>query len=84
MPSLLTTYDNPFNPVTNFREWLNYDTVKGYNTCGLIARLAPMTIDSLPVSYTDAMREDAIDRIIKLLPSVYTKVEAPPRTDSEV
>lgn len=34
----LTTIDNPYNPATQFDEWLAYDTQKGYNSCGYLSR----------------------------------------------
>ena len=36
---MLTTVDNPFNPFEEFDKWYNYDISKGYDTCGLVARL---------------------------------------------
>ena len=36
----LTTKDNPFNPFTQFEEWLQYDTTNRYNSSGLLARIA--------------------------------------------
>lgn len=39
--ALLTTVDNPFDPFEEFDEWLVFDMQKGYNTCGLLARLTP-------------------------------------------
>ena len=36
---MVTTVDNPYNPFTEFYEWLSFDIEKGYNTCGLLARL---------------------------------------------
>ncbi len=37
---MLTTEDNPYNPFTNFDEWYAFDTQKGYNTCGYLARVS--------------------------------------------
>lgn len=37
--TLLTTTDNPWNPATEWKEWLAFDTAKGYNTPGLLDRL---------------------------------------------
>ena len=37
---LLTTVDNPYSPFDDFRRWYQRDTALGYNTCGLIDRLA--------------------------------------------
>lgn len=36
---MLSTHDNPYSPHTHFKEWLAFDTRKGYNTLGFLARL---------------------------------------------
>ena len=38
--AMLTTIDNPYDPFTEFDQWLDYDSSKGYNTCGLLSRVA--------------------------------------------
>jgi len=37
---MLTTVDNPFDPFTQFDEWLTYDIQMGYNTTAFLARVA--------------------------------------------
>lgn len=37
---LLTTVDNPYDPVNDFDRWYDYDVRKGHDTCGKIASLA--------------------------------------------
>ncbi len=37
---MLTTIDNPFNPFTEWADWYRFDTDMGYNTCGLLDRVA--------------------------------------------
>lgn len=37
---MLTTIDNPFDPFTEFDEWLSFDESKGYYTCSYLARFA--------------------------------------------
>lgn len=63
--TLLTTKDNPWNPFTNFDEWYNYDMLKGYNTCGLIDRLAP-TSEALSDELNEEILEEAYDKIIAI------------------
>lgn len=61
----LTTFDNPFNPFTNFSEWFYFDSVvKGYNTCAYLARFVN---DSDELTDQEKIRETnrAIDEIIK-------------------
>ena len=71
---LLTTLDNPYNPWTDWDSWYNYDTIKGYDTCGQLARIAPPSLDSLPEEYTDSLRDIAIDSLIDLFPNIFTKI----------
>lgn len=72
--SFLTTLDNPYNPWTHFDEWYNYDLLKGYDSCGKLARIAPSSSDAIPEEYTDSLKEIAIDSIIELYPNIYTRV----------
>lgn len=54
---LLTTEDNPYNPFTDWDSWYNFDIFKGYDTCGLLARVA-FTVDDFEDGGTlDAMRQ---------------------------
>lgn len=61
--SMLTTIDNPYNPFTQFDEWLAYDTLKGYNTSGILANF---TITSEELSEYDQTLaiNTAIDEIV--------------------
>jgi hypothetical protein len=40
---MLTTVDNPFDPFTQFDEWLTYDIQMGYNTTAFLARVAQVS-----------------------------------------
>ena len=55
----LTTVDNPFNPFTDFDKWFLYDSEKGYNTCGLLARIAKIKPDM-----SDEEEDEEIGRAI--------------------
>ena len=61
---MLTTTDNPFSPVTQFNEWYAYDTSKGYNSLGLLARLA-LVSDSLSDEDNAYIIEEAIREIVE-------------------
>lgn len=64
----LTTFDNPYSPYEKFEEWYRYDTDHGYNSSGLLMRLAETSSQ-----FTDNENayeiEKAIDRIIAVDPT---------------
>lgn len=71
---MLTTKDNPWNPLTNYREWLNYDIEKGYGTCEYLGRIAH-TSDRFTDEENALEVERAIDEIIKYdFNNMYKKV----------
>lgn len=60
----LTTFDNPYNPFTQFTQWFLFDVEKGYNSCSYLGRIAH-TSDSLSDEENDEEIERAIDEIVK-------------------
>lgn len=64
MLTYITTEDNPWNPFENFKEWYAYDMIKGYNTCGRLARIAPIS-DVLPDKINKESLDEAMNRLIK-------------------
>ena len=72
---MLTTIDNPFDPFEQFSEWFLFDVVKGYNSCGYLARVA-RTSDQLTDRENAEEIERAIDEIIKYdFMNIYKKVK---------
>ena len=72
--SMLTTVDNPYDPKDQFDQWYQYDTDKGYNSCGLLDRIA-MTSPAMSDQENAAEIERAIDEIVRFDPlNVYKKV----------
>lgn len=63
----LTTFDNPYSPYEQFEQWYQYDMDHGYNSSGLLMRLAETSSQ-----FTDNENayeiERAIDRIIAVDP----------------
>lgn len=59
----LTTEDNPWNPFTNWDEWIHYDIIKGYYTCERLARIAK-TSSVLPDSINEESTEDAMNQLV--------------------
>lgn len=60
----LTTSDNPYDPITKFDEWYEYDEEKGYHTCSYLARIAKIGA-GLPDTINDDIIETAIDEIVR-------------------
>ena len=69
---MLTTVDNPFNPITQFDDWYEYDESKGYCTSGYVARIAK-TSDDLSKNDQDLAIQEAIDEIISMNPDGFYK-----------
>lgn len=70
----LTTADNPYNPFTQFEQWFMYDELKGYHSCGYLARIA-RTSDQLSDEENAEEIERAIDEIVKYdFTNMYRKV----------
>lgn len=70
----ITTIDNPYNPFTDYDNWLNFDIEKGYYTCNKLARLSNITDD---MTDKELIEEElrAIDRLIEIDPlDIYIKV----------
>lgn len=59
----LTTVDNPYNPFTEFIDWLMFDNEKGYCSCAYLARIAK-TSDQLSDELNNIEIERAIDEIV--------------------
>jgi hypothetical protein len=60
---MLTTVDNPFDPFTQWNEWLAYDTRLGYDTPGLLARTVNNSFDLSEPDQAIAI-DYAIDQIV--------------------
>lgn len=60
---MITTIDNPFNPLEDYDDWLLYDISHNYNTCGLLSRYADVTDDMIEPEVNKEI-ERAIDEII--------------------
>lgn len=73
---MITTYDNPFNPWTNYDEWETFDIVYGYKTNQKLAKIALNSTKVNEIEDEDATNY-AIDELCELLPAVYTRIYKP-------
>ena len=72
---MLTTFDNPYDPFTQFDSWFLFDVTKSYNSCELLARFARIS-DSFTDEENRKEIERAIDEIIKYdFMNIYKKVK---------
>lgn len=71
----LTTIDNPFDPFTEFDEWIMYDKDKGYDSSEYLARIADLD-EGMDENEKNQRINDAIDLIIERDPlKIYKKIE---------
>lgn len=74
MASMLTTVDNPYDPFSEFREWLAWDESNGYYTSSFLARIVQISRDTSPADQ-DLAIELAIDEAVMENPNgMYKKV----------
>ena len=82
--SMLTTFDNPYDPFDDFVHWFLFDVEKGYNTCGKLARIARSSEDFSTIE-EDLDRERAIDEIINNdFLNIYKKVTRNVKNEDEI
>ena len=73
--SMLTTFDNPYDPFEQFTSWFLFDVEKGYNSCADLDRIA-QTSDQCTDKKNAKEIERAIDEIIKYdFRNIYKKVK---------
>ena len=68
--SMLTTFDNPFNPFTEFDRWWKEDLLLGHDCCGLLANESNVS-DVSSDEVNDKAIIEAMERIVKREPMVY-------------
>ena len=61
--ALLTTVDNPFDPINEFDEWFKFDAINQYGTLDYLARVARTSSEMTEEEYNREV-ERAIDQII--------------------
>ena len=63
--TFVTTLDNPYDFWTQFDEWFEFDTEKGYNTCAYIARIAKTSSEMSEKEYAEEVNH-AVNEILRL------------------
>ena len=61
---MLTTFDNPYDPFTQFDRWYQFDIDKGYNTCAYLDRIALVSDEFSEEEHNQAISR-AVDEIIR-------------------
>lgn len=61
--TMLTTVDNPFSPFDQYSEWFAFDYAHGYNSVGLLARIAKLSDELSDADQSEAI-EAAINEIV--------------------
>lgn len=60
---MLTTVDNPYDPFTQFDQWLAFDEQKGYHTCAYLARVCKTSSELSDID-NEALIAMAMDEIV--------------------
>lgn len=68
--SMLTTFDNPFNPFDDFVRWWKEDLLLQHDCCGILAREANVN-DVASDEVNDKEIAEAMKRIVEREPMVY-------------
>lgn len=68
--SMLTTFDNPFNPFTDFSRWWKEDLLLGHDCCGILARESNVS-DVSSDEVNDKAVVEAMKRIVEREPMIY-------------
>lgn len=78
----ITTFDNPYDPIEQFRDWYRTDLDFGYNTCSYLSRVVDKIEDQLKRNNSfesfdeNEILEKAIDEIIANdFRNIYKKVK---------
>jgi hypothetical protein len=61
----VTTTDNPYNQLTDYDKWDNYDRLQGYNTSEYLARVVRTTTEFGEGTYIEDINR-AVDEIVLL------------------
>ena len=76
---MLTTVDNPYSPFDSYDEWYRWDMANGYNTPGLLARVAKVSLElsdaDISVEIENAIDEIVSENVLGLYRKVYKNLD---------
>lgn len=72
---MLTTFDNEFNPFTQFDAWFKEDMRLGHYTCQLLDKMSFTADDVMSDELNEAEIDRAMDEIVENYPLIYKKVK---------
>jgi hypothetical protein len=73
---MLTTIDNPYNPFNEFDAWYMYDLSHGYDSLGLLARVANTSDDLSEADQVDAIELAIEEIVVENVSGLHLKVES--------
>jgi len=73
---MLTTIDNPYNPFNEFDAWYAYDLSHGYDSLGLLARVANTSDDLSDADQIDAIELAIEEIVVENVSGLHLKVES--------
>lgn len=71
---MITTVDNPFDPFTQFDEWMVFDTSHGYHTLSVLARIVKTSDDLSEADQQQAIQQGIEEMVKENVSGVYRKV----------
>lgn len=72
---MLTTYDNSFNPFTEFNRWWKEDLRLGHDCCGRLASVAK-TSEVFSDEVNNEIIKEAMQEIVNFEPTIFRIVTA--------
>lgn len=78
---LLTTFDNPFDPFTQFDDWNRYDTDTGYCTWQRLDKLMPKNYLRMSSGERNHYLSKAMNELVTVLPNIYKVVSKTDTTE---
>lgn len=72
--TMLTTVDNPFSPFDQYPEWFAFDYAHGYNSVGLLARIAKVSDELSEADQQEAIVAAIEEIVMENVTGMFRKV----------